>query len=65
MVANARAIARAAVLALDDATKTQFSKLADDLEAAMYERLWDPDRKFFVCRLYPGLPLSYTAKNNC
>jgi hypothetical protein len=49
MVANARAIARAAELALDDATKTQFSELAGGLEAAMYARLWDPDRKFFVC----------------
>lgn len=48
MVANARAIARAAHVANDGLTETQFSKIADDLETAMYERLWAPQQEFFV-----------------
>lgn len=48
MVANARAIARAAEIAHDGQTEDQFSKIADDLESAIYERLWAPEQEFFV-----------------
>ncbi|KAJ8111057.1 hypothetical protein ONZ43_g5718 [Nemania bipapillata] len=48
MVANARAIARAAEISHDGLVQSQFLNIADDLEAAMYERLWAPEQEFFV-----------------
>lgn len=48
MIANARAIARAAELVQDSDTASEFTKIADDLEQAMYERLWAPEQEFFV-----------------
>ncbi|KAI0467634.1 Six-hairpin glycosidase [Xylaria cf. heliscus] len=56
MVANARAIARAAEIAHDGPTGSQFSKIADDLEAAMYERLWAPEQEFFMDVIRPNNP---------
>ncbi|KAI1187577.1 Six-hairpin glycosidase-like protein [Nemania serpens] len=56
MVANARAIARAAQIAHDGLTETQFSKIADDLETAMYERLWAPQQEFFMDIIRPNNP---------
>lgn len=49
MVANARAIARAANLAGGSDIESKFSSIADDLEAAMFKYLWAPEQKFFVC----------------
>ncbi len=48
MVANARAIARAANIAHDNLIESNFSRIADELEAAMYEILWAPEQEFFV-----------------
>ncbi|KAF2966545.1 hypothetical protein GQX73_g7020 [Xylaria multiplex] len=56
MVANARAIARAANIAHDDLTSSNFSKIADELEAAMYELLWAPEQEFFMDIIRPGNP---------
>ncbi|KAJ8124946.1 hypothetical protein O1611_g8694 [Lasiodiplodia mahajangana] len=56
MVANARAIARAAELAHDGLVQSQFSKTADSLEAAMYERLWAPEQEFFMDVIRPNNP---------
>ncbi|KAI3319574.1 Six-hairpin glycosidase [Xylariaceae sp. AK1471] len=56
MVANARAIARAAELARDGFTKFQFSKFADQLETAMLKRLWAPEQEFFMDIIRPGNP---------
>ncbi|KAI0437065.1 Six-hairpin glycosidase [Xylaria telfairii] len=56
MVANARAIARAAGIAHDGQTEDQFSKIADDLESAMYERLWAPEQEFFMDVIRPDNP---------
>ncbi|TGJ82500.1 hypothetical protein E0Z10_g6276 [Xylaria hypoxylon] len=53
MVANARAIARAASIAHDDLIESNFSRIADELEAAMYERLWAPEQEFFLGVDYP------------
>ncbi|KAI1413864.1 Six-hairpin glycosidase-like protein [Hypoxylon sp. FL1857] len=56
MVANARAISRAAKLARDGFTEFLFSKLADELEAAMYERMWAPEQRFFMDIIRPNNP---------
>lgn len=56
MVANARAISRAANLARDGFREVQFSKLADDLEKAMYERMWAPEQQFFMDIIRPNNP---------
>lgn len=48
MIVNARAIARAAELVHDGFTKFKFSKIADELENAMFKRLWAPEQEFFV-----------------
>ncbi|CAJ2512454.1 Uu.00g054690.m01.CDS01 [Anthostomella pinea] len=56
MVANARAIARAAKLANAGLTELEFSTLADTLESAMYERLWAPEQRFFMDIIRPGNP---------
>jgi hypothetical protein len=48
MVANARAIARAAELAHDGLTEFEFSKLADELETTMFKEMWAPEQQFFV-----------------
>ncbi|KAI0173235.1 Six-hairpin glycosidase-like protein [Hypoxylon sp. FL1284] len=56
MVANARAIARAANLARDGLLEVQFSKLADDLEKAMYKRMWAPEQEFFMDIIRPNNP---------
>ncbi|KAI1373316.1 Six-hairpin glycosidase-like protein [Hypoxylon crocopeplum] len=56
MVANARAIARAANLARDGFREVQFSKLADKLEAAMYKRMWAPKQQFFMDIIRPNNP---------
>ncbi|GAW23771.1 hypothetical protein ANO14919_133480 [Xylariales sp. No.14919] len=56
MVANARAIARAANLAHDDNIESTFSRIADELEVAMYEILWAPEQEFFMDIIRPGNP---------
>ncbi|KAI1432873.1 Six-hairpin glycosidase [Xylaria sp. CBS 124048] len=56
MVANARGIARAAELAHDGLTQSRFLKLADELETAMYRRLWAPEQEFFMDVIRPGNP---------
>ncbi|KAI0451399.1 Six-hairpin glycosidase [Xylaria acuta] len=56
MVANARAIARAAGIAHDGLTESQFSKIADDLETAIYDRLWAPEQEFFMDVIRPNNP---------
>ncbi|KAI1294325.1 Six-hairpin glycosidase-like protein [Xylaria venustula] len=53
MVANARAIARAAQLAQDDDNESKFSQIADDIETAMYEFLWAPEQEFFMDVIVP------------
>ncbi|KAI1340327.1 Six-hairpin glycosidase-like protein [Xylariaceae sp. FL0016] len=56
MVANARAVARAATLAYDGFTEMQFSALADVIEDAMYKRMWAPEQQFFMDIIRPGNP---------
>ncbi|KAI1463851.1 Six-hairpin glycosidase [Daldinia caldariorum] len=56
MVANAKAIARAAHLARDGFREAQFTILADSLEEAMYERMWAPEQKFFMDIIRPNNP---------
>ncbi|KAI0399707.1 Six-hairpin glycosidase-like protein [Xylaria palmicola] len=56
MVANARAIARAAQIAHDGFLRSQFSKIADSIEAAMYKRLWAPEQEFFMDVIRPNNP---------
>ncbi|GAP90349.1 putative six-hairpin glycosidase [Rosellinia necatrix] len=56
MVANARAIARAAGLVHDSATQSEFTKIADDLEAAMFKHLWAPEQEFFMDIIRPNNP---------
>ncbi|KAI0110616.1 Six-hairpin glycosidase-like protein [Hypoxylon sp. NC0597] len=56
MVGNARAISRAAKLALDGFNEFLFSRLADDLETAMYERMWAPEQRFFMDIIRPNNP---------
>ena len=48
MVANARAIAQTAKLAGNMALTVTFTSTADEIEAAMFKHLWDPDQQFFV-----------------
>ncbi|KAI1172646.1 Six-hairpin glycosidase-like protein [Nemania sp. FL0916] len=56
MVANARAIATAADIAHNGGIASQFSNIADKLEAAMYERLWAPEQEFFMDVIRPNNP---------
>ncbi|KAI1079243.1 Six-hairpin glycosidase-like protein [Whalleya microplaca] len=56
MVANARAIAAAASLARDGFREVKFTKLADDLESSMYQRMWAPEQQFFMDIIRPGNP---------
>ncbi|KAI1420199.1 Six-hairpin glycosidase-like protein, partial [Xylaria sp. FL1777] len=56
MVANARAIARAANFAQDDLIESNFSKIADELETAMYKILWAPEQEFFMDIIRPNNP---------
>ncbi|KAI2641343.1 Six-hairpin glycosidase [Xylaria nigripes] len=56
MIANARAIAKTAELAHASFTQSQFSRLADELEMAMYERLWAPEQEFFMDVIRPNNP---------
>ncbi|CZR50838.1 uncharacterized protein PAC_00712 [Phialocephala subalpina] len=56
MVANARAVAQVAVQAGDSATAATFTKKADQLEQAIYDRLWDPSQNFFVDVIMPNNP---------
>ncbi|KAI1206109.1 Six-hairpin glycosidase-like protein [Annulohypoxylon truncatum] len=56
MVANARAISRAAKFARDGFNEVLFSKLADDLETAMYKRMWAPEQQFFMDIIRPNNP---------
>lgn len=56
MVANARAIARAAGLAHDESTEATFTELANTLEAAMFNRMWAPEQKFFMDIIRPNNP---------
>ncbi|KAI1497910.1 Six-hairpin glycosidase-like protein [Biscogniauxia marginata] len=56
MVANARAIARAANLARDGFTEARFTKLAEDIENAMYKRMWATEQQFFMDIIRPGNP---------
>ncbi|KAI0804215.1 Six-hairpin glycosidase-like protein [Xylaria sp. FL0064] len=56
MAANARAIARAANLVHDNNNESKFSKIADDIEAAMYKTLWAPEQEFFMDIIRPSNP---------
>ncbi|OTB03807.1 hypothetical protein M426DRAFT_169759 [Hypoxylon sp. CI-4A] len=56
MVANARAISRAAKLARNGFLEVKFAKVADDLENAMYKRMWAPEQKFFMDIIKPNNP---------
>ncbi|KAH9889636.1 Six-hairpin glycosidase-like protein [Xylariomycetidae sp. FL2044] len=56
MVANARAVARAANLASNGEVEAQFTQLADDLENAMYARMWAADQQFFMDIIRPDNP---------
>ncbi|KAI1451246.1 Six-hairpin glycosidase-like protein [Annulohypoxylon moriforme] len=56
MVANARAISRAAELAHNGLNNVLFSRLADDLETAMYTRMWAPEQQFFMDIIRPNNP---------
>ncbi|KAI1332303.1 Six-hairpin glycosidase [Xylariaceae sp. FL0255] len=56
MVANARAISKAAELVNDGFNEAKFSQIADDLETAMYQRLWAPEQEFFMDIIRPGNP---------
>ncbi|KAI2614748.1 Six-hairpin glycosidase-like protein [Hypoxylon fragiforme] len=56
MVANARAIARAANLVNDRRNEVLFSGLADELEAAIYKRMWAPEQQFFMDIIRPNNP---------
>ena len=56
MVANARAIARAARLAGNEITELEFTDLADNLESSLHNRLWDPVKKFFMDVIRPNNP---------
>jgi hypothetical protein len=56
MVANARAIARAASLAGDSSLEAEFSTRADGIEASMYEHMWAPEQQFFMDIIQPNNP---------
>ncbi|KAI0193891.1 Six-hairpin glycosidase-like protein [Astrocystis sublimbata] len=56
MVANARAIARAAALVHDDTTESEYSQKADTLEETIYDRLWAPEQEFFMDVIRPNNP---------
>ncbi|KAK7740020.1 hypothetical protein SLS62_011163 [Diatrype stigma] len=56
MVANARAIARAAKLTGNEATEATFGELANTLEAAIFRRMWAPEQEFFMDIIRPGNP---------
>ncbi|KAI0164582.1 Six-hairpin glycosidase-like protein [Xylariaceae sp. FL1272] len=56
MVANARAIARAANLIKDGFNDDKFTELADNIESAMYKHLWAPEQEFFMDIIRPNNP---------
>ncbi|KAK5633799.1 hypothetical protein RRF57_009514 [Xylaria bambusicola] len=56
MVANARAIAKAASLANDNGIESKFTKIANELEAAMFKYLWAPEQEFFMDVIRPNNP---------
>lgn len=57
MVSNARAIAEIAKHASNnDSIQSNFTKLADSIENAMYKYLWDPKQEFFVDVIKPDNP---------
>ncbi|KAI5861539.1 Six-hairpin glycosidase-like protein [Durotheca rogersii] len=56
MIANARAIARAARLVRHFAREAEFLKLANQLEAAMLQRMWAPEQQFFMDIIKPNNP---------
>lgn len=56
MVANARAIARAAKLTGDESTEATFDELANTLEDAIYRRMWAPEQEFFMDIIRPDNP---------
>ena len=54
MVANARAIAEIATQTGDSSTASNFTNIANGLENAFYQHLWDPDQQFFVDVIRPN-----------
>ncbi|PVH88495.1 hypothetical protein DL98DRAFT_628537 [Cadophora sp. DSE1049] len=56
MVANARAIAQVAKQSGDSETASNFTQIADRLEQAMSDKLWDPVQEFFVDVIRPNNP---------
>ncbi|KAH8691376.1 Six-hairpin glycosidase-like protein [Talaromyces proteolyticus] len=56
MVGNARAVSETAKLAGQNSVAANFTNLADALETAMYEHLWNPDQQFFVDVIRPDNP---------
>ncbi|KAI1631513.1 Six-hairpin glycosidase-like protein [Biscogniauxia mediterranea] len=56
MAANARAVATAANFAHDGSTAAKFTKLADDLENAIHQRMWATEQRFFMDIIRPGNP---------
>lgn len=48
MVANCRAVARAAEFAGNAKLQDEYTRMANDIEAAMYKYLWDPEKEFFM-----------------
>ena len=54
MVANARAIATVATQAGDPSTASNFTNIANNLESAFYQHLWDPDQQFFMDIIRPN-----------
>lgn len=53
MVANARAIAATASIAGNKAVAFNYSRIADAIEAAMYDHLWNTEKQFFVDVIVP------------
>jgi hypothetical protein len=56
MVGNARAIANVASQAGNAAVASNFTSIADKIEHAMYDHLWDPAQEFFVDVIQPNNP---------
>ncbi|KAH7417039.1 Six-hairpin glycosidase-like protein [Cadophora sp. MPI-SDFR-AT-0126] len=56
MVANARAIAQVAKQSGNSEIATNYTRIADKLEQAMYDKLWDPTQEFFIDVIQPNNP---------
>ncbi|KAH7035882.1 Six-hairpin glycosidase-like protein [Microdochium trichocladiopsis] len=56
MVANCRAVARAAEFAGNAQVQAEYTKMADDIEAAMFKHMWDPKKQFFMDIIRPNNP---------